>query len=90
MKHVTRYLPAVMLVLGVAGPGMAQTIAPAPDAEIKPVSQPTEAEPVPTASTASAAPEAAPAPSRLDRLSALGVKPDWLKLQAFHQTMTRA
>ena len=94
MKHVTRYLPAVMLVLGVAGTGMAQTIAPAPDAAIKPVtppvSQPTEAEPVPTASTASAAPEAAPVPSRLDRLSALGVKPDWLKLQAFHQTMTRA
>ncbi len=30
----------------------------------------------------------APAP-RLERLSPLGTKPDWLKLQSFHQTMTR-
>lgn len=32
----------------------------------------------------------APAGSRLDKLSPLGTKPDWLELQSFHQTMTRA
>lgn len=33
---------------------------------------------------------AAPAAPRFDRLSPLGTKPDWLKLQSYHQTMTRA
>ncbi|MGV3659848.1 MAG: hypothetical protein ACO1TE_06680 [Prosthecobacter sp.] len=33
---------------------------------------------------------AAPAGPRLDRLSPLGTRPDWLQLQSFHQTMTRA
>lgn len=31
-----------------------------------------------------------PANPRLDKLSPLGTKPDWLELQSFHQTMTRA
>lgn len=92
MKHVTRCLPAVMLAWGVAGPGMTQVITPAPEVPVNPApaSRPAETTPSPTASTTPSVPEATPAPSRLDRLSALGVKPDWLKLQAFHQTMTRA
>jgi len=32
----------------------------------------------------------APAPPRLDRLSPLGIKPDWSRLQSFHQTLTHA
>lgn len=95
MKHVTRCLPAVMLVWGVAGPGMTQTSTPAPDVPVEsvpaPAPRPSEAKdaaPAPTPTPAAAQETAAPA-ARLDRLSALGVKPDWLKLQAFHQTMTR-
>ncbi|WP_395751275.1 hypothetical protein [Prosthecobacter sp.] len=34
-------------------------------------------------------PPSAPA-TRLDRLSPLGTKPDWLKLQSFHQTLSRS
>ena len=92
MKHMTRRLPAVMLALGVAGPGMAQTIAPAPVVPVEAVSPPENgtSESGPTALLTASAPETAAVPNRLDRLSPLGLKPDWLKLQAFHQTMTRA
>jgi N-acetylmuramoyl-L-alanine amidase len=44
---------------------------------------------IPPAVPAMLPPPAAPA-TRLDRLSPLGTKPDWLKLQAFHQTLTRS
>lgn len=45
--------------------------------------------PAPPAAPAVAPPPPAP-PARLDRLSPLGAKPDWIKLQAFHQTLTRS
>jgi N-acetylmuramoyl-L-alanine amidase len=76
-------LPAAIMRLGVA-----QTIVPAP---ATPSAAPAPAPAVAPPDSAAAAPAvpAAP-PSRLDRLSALGSRPDWLKLQAYHQTMTRA
>lgn len=40
--------------------------------------------------TPAAPAQPAPPPARLDRLSPLGTKPDWLKLQSFHQTLTRS
>ncbi|WP_395743051.1 hypothetical protein [Prosthecobacter sp.] len=47
------------------------------------------AAPAPPAAPPTAPPAAPAAPARLDRLSPLGSKPDWLKLQSFHQTLTR-
>ncbi|MFN0078768.1 MAG: hypothetical protein ACKVY0_20085 [Prosthecobacter sp.] len=43
----------------------------------------------PPAAAAPVVPPPAPA-ARLDRLSPLGTKPDWSKLQSFHQTLTRS
>ena len=75
MKRMTRRpLPVVVLTCCFAAPGMTQTIAPAP---------------APTASAPlSLAPP--PPPPQMNQLSALGTTPEWLKLQSFHQTMTRA
>jgi hypothetical protein len=53
---------------------MTQTIAPAP---APPASAPLSLAPPPP-------------PPQLNQLSALGTTPEWLKLQSFHQTMTRA
>ena len=55
------------------------------------VGAPTTVPPAPAAQPAAppVAP-APPAPQHLDRLSPLGSKPDWSKLQSFHQTLTRA
>jgi len=75
------HLTAVMLACGIPAPGMAQTIAPVP-----PISPP-EAAPAAAAQAPPPGPVAVAAP--LDRLSALGIKPDWIKLQSYHQTMTR-
>ncbi|MEZ5385885.1 MAG: hypothetical protein R3F13_10245 [Prosthecobacter sp.] len=92
MKHVTRSLPTVMLAWAVAWPGMAQTIAPAPvvPVEKEPAPEKAEVQSDPGAPVTAPTPEPPAVPSRLERLSPLGVKPDWGKLQAFHQTMTRA
>ncbi len=93
MKRMLRrcLLPA-MLAPVMAAPGMAQTIAPPPAAappltpgQITPGAAPLTPPDAPEAATA---PPAA-APTHWDRLSALGTKPDWLKLQSFHQTLTR-
>ncbi len=87
-----RLLP-VMLASMMVTPGMAQTIIPAPTSPA-PIT-PGQATPGPMPATTAAAPTSAPPPppappaTRLERLSALGTKPDWLKLQAFHQTLTR-
>ncbi|MCB1276343.1 N-acetylmuramoyl-L-alanine amidase [Prosthecobacter sp.] len=70
---------------------MTQTIAPeapAPAATPSPTPAPDPAASTLVPTPATPAPPPAPA-ARLDRLSPLGTKPDWLKLQAFHQTLTR-
>lgn len=93
MKRMLRrcLLPA-MLAPVMAPPGMAQTIAPAPaPAPAAPLS-PAQVTPGPIPATPIPAPAPAqppPSPARLDRLSPLGTKPDWLRLQSFHQTLTR-
>lgn len=69
--------PAPKLTPGQIVPGPAPVVPPSAAPQDAP--QPAAAAPV----------VAAPAPPRLDRLSPLGTKPDWLKLQSFHQTMTR-
>jgi len=75
MKRMTRRpLPVVVLTCCFAASGMTQTIAPAP---APPASAPLSLAPPPT-------------PPQLNQLSALGTTPEWLKLQSFHQTMTRA
>lgn len=78
-----RHLAAVMLACGIAGPGMTQSIVPEP-----------ESSPVPPPSPVAAPNSPVPPPpgtsAQLDRLSSLGTKPDWTKLQSYHQTMTRA
>ena len=75
MKRMTRRpLPVVVLTCCFAAPGMTQTIAPAP---APPASAPLSLAPPPP-------------PPQLNQLSALGTTPEWLKLQSFHQTMTRA
>ncbi len=79
--------PAVLFACWLAAPGMAQTIVPAP-APTAPVPVPAPAPATPE-TTPQPAPPPAP-PPRLERLSPLGTKPDWLKLQAFHQTLTRS
>jgi N-acetylmuramoyl-L-alanine amidase len=69
--------------------------APVPAAPLKPAQMtpgPIPAAPAsdPTPPPAAPAPPA-PAPvARWDRLSPLGTKPDWPKLQSFHQTLTRS
>lgn len=79
-------------------PGPTAAQAPAPSAPPAPV--PAAPLPVVPAAPASAGPAipsgllapttaSAPAGPRLDKLSPLGTKPDWLELQSFHQTMTR-
>lgn len=90
MKQKTRrHLLAAVLLGGLAAPGQAQTIAPAPVASPPPpeVAVPVPA-PAPTVAEPLPATPAAPVP-KLDKLSALGVLPEWLKLQAFQQSMTR-
>lgn len=75
MKRMTRRsLPVVVLTCCFAASGMTQTIAPAP---APPASAPLSLAPPPP-------------PPQLNQLSALGTTPEWLKLQSFHQTMTRA
>ncbi|WP_461782949.1 hypothetical protein [Prosthecobacter sp.] len=69
-----RSLPVVVLTCCFAASGMTQTIAPAP---APPASAPLSLAPPPP-------------PPQLNQLSALGTTPEWLKLQSFHQTMTRA
>lgn len=95
MKRMLRGAsPAALLACCLAvSPAMAQTIAPVPQpatpppapaltpSQITPGTAPTTAPPV--------VPPPAP-PARLDKLSPLGTKPDWSKLQSFHQTLTRA
>lgn len=97
MKRMpSRCLLPVMLASMLVTPGMAQTIAPTSPAPITPA----QATPGPIPSTPSSAPASpppapalspppAPPATRLERLSALGTKPDWVKLQSFHQTLTR-
>ena len=86
---------AVMLTCCVAAPGMTQTIAPAPTpttpvpAAVAPL---TPSQIIPGTAAVPPAPPVAPPPApppRLDKLSPLGTKPDWLRLQSFHQSMTR-
>ena len=94
----------VMLASAMVTPGMAQTAVPAPapaapltPAQVTPGPAPAAPPPAP-GSPAPATPPSVPAltpappppPARLDRLSPLGTKPDWLKLQSFHQTLTRS
>jgi N-acetylmuramoyl-L-alanine amidase len=97
--------PAALLVCCMIAPGLAQTIVPVPAKPSVPAaavpapaltpSQITPGPAVPTAPPMPAQPAAgpvAPVPPpapRLDRLSSLGTKPDWSKLQSFHQTLTR-
>ncbi len=86
---------AVMLTCCVAAPGMTQTIAPAPTPPplvTAPAPALTPSQIIPGAAPAASAPVMPPpAPAaRLDRLSPLGTKPDWSKLQSFHQTLTRS
>ena len=99
MKRMLRrgLLPVVLASMTVT-PGMAQTIAPAPTSAVPITPGQATPGPIPTtpssppASTAPAPalpPSPTPPPTHLERLSALGTKPDWLKLQAFHQTLTR-
>ena len=72
----------------------ANTPAPALSAPLSPA----QVTPGPIPATTPAAPATAPSLSipppspvaRLDRLSTLGTKPDWLKLQSFHQVLTRS
>jgi N-acetylmuramoyl-L-alanine amidase len=78
------------------GPAPAATPPPTPSAPAAPLS-PSQAAPAPVPATPPSVPAIAPAqpappppPARLDRLSPLGTKPDWLKLQSFHQTLTRS
>ena len=86
---------AVMLTCCVTAPGMTQTIAPAPTpitpvpAAVAPL---TPSQIIPGTAAVPPAPPVAPPPApppRLDKMSPLGTKPDWLKLQSFHQSMTR-
>lgn len=89
MKRMTRRpLPVVVLTCCCAVSGMTQTIAPAP-APV-PVTPPTVVVPAPVAPAIAPLSVAPPPPPQLNRLSPLGTTPDWLKLQSFHQTMTRA
>ena len=84
---------AVMFACVMATPGMTQTIAPAPPPAVPPVPAPTPAltpAQITPGTAPATTPPVAPPVTRLDRLSALGTKPDWSKLQAFHQTLTRA
>ena len=92
MKRMLRgcALP-IMLACSMTTPGMTQTIAPeapAPAATPSPTPAPDPAASTLVPTPATPAPPPAPA-ARLDRLSPLGTKPNWLKLQAFHQTLTR-
>lgn len=74
-------------------PAAAPSAAPVTPVQVKP--GPATAAPAVPAPPAAPPPAPAPAPApaapaRLDRLSALGTKPDWLKLQAFHQVLSRS
>lgn len=90
--------PAALLVCWMTVSGLAQTIVPAPvkppvPAAAVPAPALTPSQITPGTATLSmpAQPAAvAPAPPRLDRLSPLGTKPDWSRLQSFHQTLTHA
>lgn len=92
MTQITTPAPVAPL-LGTPAPPM--PAAPLTPAQIKPGVSPVAPVPVPTAPALSPepvptpAPPPPPAPSRLDRLSPLGTKPDWSKLQMFHQNVTR-
>lgn len=100
-RMLCRCLLPVLLASVMVTPGLAQTIAPAPPPTVAPLS-PTQVTPgpltvapppvVPVLTPSAPAPPAPPpAPAtRWDRLSALGTRPDWLKLQSFHQTLTRS
>ena len=98
-RMLRRCLLPVMLASAPGTSGMAQTIAPAPappptlsPAQATPGTAPLTLPPAPVVTSIpppAAASVHAPA-ARLDRLSPLGTKPDWLKLQAFHQTLTRS
>lgn len=78
----------------VMSPGQAQTIAPvpqpAPSPPPAPALTPSQITPGTTPGATPPAPPPAPPPSRLDKVSPLGTKPDWSRLQSFHQTLTRA
>lgn len=104
MKRMLCRRPALVLLASMTlAPAMAQTIAPAPAAA--PVAAPAQAAPaqqppaplpppapapVPAPIVQPIAAQPPPAPTRWDRVSPLGTRPDWLKLQAFHQTLTRS
>ncbi len=90
--------PAAPLTPAQVTPGASLPSAPAPaapltPAQVTPGPAPVSAAPPsdPTLTPAAPAQPAPPPPppSRWDRLSALGTKPDWLKLQSFHQALTR-
>lgn len=93
MKRMMRSgLLAIMLMCSLMTPGMTQTIAPT---TLSAASSPAPltlgqitSGPNP-ATLALYPPPPLVTPPRLDKLSPLGTKPDWLRLQAFHQTMTR-
>lgn len=87
-------LPA-MLASALVTPGLAQTIVPTPavtapasPAEVTPGQPPAVPAPAAPTPAPAATPPPTPAP-RWDRVSPLGTKPDWLKLQSFHQTLSR-
>ncbi len=66
--------------------------APLTPAQVRPGPAPAAPPPAPAITPAAPAPLAPPPPppARLDRLSSLGTRPDWLRLQSFHQTLTRS
>lgn len=77
-------------------PGATPAAAPVPGVAPAPMSAASTIAPLPTAKSPSIPAgllttpgTAAAAGPRLDRLSPLGTRPDWLQLQSFHQTMTR-
>lgn len=92
-------LPA-MLASALVTQSLAQTIVPAPaatapaaPAEITPGLPPAATTPAPAPQAVAQPPAATPPPApapRWDRVSPLGTKPDWLKLQSFHHTLSRA
>lgn len=88
-----RLLPALLASL-VVTQGTAQTIAPAPAPAPAAPLTPAQVTPGPIPAAPPPIEPAAPPPpapaAHWDRLSALGTKPDWLKLQSFHQALTRS
>ncbi|WP_395734814.1 hypothetical protein [Prosthecobacter sp.] len=79
--------PAAPLTPAQVTPGPASAVPPPAPGSPAPAAPPSAPAITPAAPAQPAPP---PPPARLDRLSPLGSKPDWLKLQSFHQTLTRS